>query len=76
MSDTDEKLRLHIEAIENLESEKRGISDDIKDRYALAKSDGFDTTALKAIVRRRKMDREDRELLDGVIETYEASLAD
>ncbi len=31
---------------------------------------------MKAIVRRRKMDREEREQLDGIIETYEASLND
>lgn len=76
MADADEQLKLHIEAIETLEDEKKSISDDIKDRYTLAKSDGFDPKALRAIVRRRKMERDEREQLDGIIQTYEAALND
>lgn len=76
MSDSDEQLRLHIEAIETLEEEKKGVSEDIKDRFGLAKGEGFDVTAMKAVIRRRKLEREEREQLDGIIETYEASLAD
>ena len=38
-----DQLRLFIERIERLEEEKKGISDDIKDVYAEAKSNGYDT---------------------------------
>lgn len=76
MSDTtsDEQLRLHVEAIENLEQEKKAIADDITDRYALVKCDGFDVSAVRAVVKRRKKQRQDIEEYDAILATYEAAL--
>jgi len=70
-----EQLRLHIEAIENLESDKQGVGDDIKDRYALAKSDGFDVKVMRAIIKRRKLDREALREHDSLVELYEGALS-
>ena len=50
-----DQLRLFIERIERLEEEKKGISDDIKDVYAEAKSNGYDTKTMRAVVRLRKL---------------------
>ena len=50
------QLQQFIERIETLEEEKKGIADDIKDVYAEAKATGFDTKAMKALVRLRKME--------------------
>lgn len=76
MSDSDQQLRLHIEAIETLEEEKKGISDDIKDRYSLLKGEGFDPKVVKAIIRRRAMERAAVEEFDAVLQTYESSLGE
>lgn len=70
----DERLRLLIERIERLEEEKKGISDDIKDVYLEAKSTGFDVKAMKAIVRLRKLERNEREEQEAMIELYKERL--
>ena len=47
-------LRSIIERIERLEDEKREIADLIKDAYAEAKGNGFDTAILRKVIIRRK----------------------
>ena len=76
MSDVIEsnKLRLHIEAVERLEEEKKGLQDDVKDRYALAKSEGFDPKTMRKIVRARKMEKQAREEAAMLFATYAAAL--
>ena len=72
----DERLRLLIERIERLEEEKKGISDDIRDVYAEAKAMGYDTKALRQVVRLRKQDRQEREEQEAVLETYLIALGE
>lgn len=69
-----EQLRLLIERIERLEEEKKGISDDIKDVYAEAKSTGFDTKTIRAVVRLRRMEKHHRDEADALLETYRTAL--
>lgn len=69
-----EQLRLFIERVERLEEEKRGMMDDIKDVYAEAKSTGFDTKTMKAVVRLRKMEKHHRDEADALLETYRNAL--
>ena len=45
-----DQLRLFIERIERLEEEKKGIADDVKDVYAEAKANGYDTKTMRKIV--------------------------
>ncbi|MBN8849045.1 MAG: DUF2312 domain-containing protein [Sphingomonas sp.] len=52
-----EQLRLFIERIERLEEEKKAFADDIRDVYSEAKSTGFDTKTIRAIIRLRKMEK-------------------
>ncbi len=51
-----DQLKSVIERVEQLEEEKKTISDDIRDVYAEAKGNGFDVKALRTIVRLRKQD--------------------
>lgn len=51
-----DRLKSYIERIENLEAEKQGISDDVKDIKKEAKSAGFDMKALNDVLRMRKKD--------------------
>lgn len=75
MSTTEEQLKLHVEAMETLLEQKKEISDDIKDRKTLLKSEGFDVKVFDALIRRRAMERAAVEEFDAVLETYESALA-
>lgn len=65
-----EALRQFIDRIERLEEEKRGLSEDIKEVYGQAKSQGFDTKAIRKIVALRRLDRQEREEQEELIELY------
>jgi uncharacterized protein (UPF0335 family) len=69
-----ERLRLHIEAVERLEDEKKSISGDIAERYSLAKAEGFDTKVMKQIVKLRRLLPDDRRETDMVLDTYRSAL--
>jgi uncharacterized protein (UPF0335 family) len=70
----DDRLRLLIERIERLNEEKKGIQDDIKDVYAEAKSVGYDTKILRAVIRLRAMKPDDRAEYQAILDTYCAAL--
>ena len=63
-------LKAFVERIERLEEEKKTISDDIRDVYAEAKANGFDTKALRVVIRRRKEDADERKEHEAILETY------
>lgn len=69
-----DQLKSIVERIERLEEEKKTISDDIRDVYAEAKGNGFDVKALRAIVRMRKQDPNERAEEEAVLETYMQAL--
>src|SRR5204863_415060 len=54
-----ERLRSFIERIERLEEEKRALSGDIKEVFAEAKGNGFDTKIMRQLIRIRRMDKDD-----------------
>jgi uncharacterized protein (UPF0335 family) len=70
----EEQLKSIIERIERMEEEKKAIGDDIKDIYTEAKGSGFDTKALRMIIRLRKEDAAEREEFESVLETYKTAL--
>lgn len=75
MSDADhnraaEDLRLFLERIETLETEKKGISDDIRDVYAEAKGNGWDTKTMRRLIALRKLDPDARAEQQALLETY------
>ena len=69
-----DQLRLFIERIERLEEEKRGIADDIKDVYAESKSNGYDTKTMRKVVALRRMESNQRQEADALLETYRTAL--
>ncbi len=69
-----DQLRSFIERIERLEEEKKALADDIKDVYAEAKGNGFDTKAMRTIVRLRKQEPHEREEQEQILDTYMAAL--
>ena len=68
------ELRQFIERIERLEEEKSSISDDIKYVFGEAKGRGYDTKAMKTIIRLRKKDANERMEEESILQTYMAAL--
>lgn len=68
------QLRSFVERIERLSETKREISDDVKDVYAEAKGVGFDTKALRALIRLRKKDKAQREQEEAILDLYRNAL--
>jgi uncharacterized protein (UPF0335 family) len=68
------QLRAFIERIERLEEEKKTIADDIKEVFAEAKGTGFDTKAMRSIIRLRKKDQAERQEEETILDLYKAAL--
>lgn len=69
-----EALRQFIERIERLEEEKQALQADIKDVYTQAKSQGFDTKIIRQIIRLRKMEEQEREEIEQLLDLYKAAI--
>lgn len=69
-SESHGRLRSFVERIERLEEEKKTIGDDIKDVYGEAKGEGYDTKALRTIIKMRKKDQGERQEEELVLNTY------
>src|SRR4051794_35646966 len=69
-----EQLKSFIERIERLEEEKRALSADIKDVYAEAKGSGFDTAIMRQIIRIRRMDQDDVDEQETLLDVYKRAL--
>ncbi|CDZ30589.1 UPF0335 protein [Neorhizobium galegae bv. officinalis] len=68
------ELRSIIERVERLEEEKAAIAGDIKDVLGEAKGRGYDTKAIKTILRLRKKDANERLEEESILQTYMAAL--
>lgn len=71
-----ERLRSIIERIERLEEEKAAIMGDVKEVYAEAKGEGYDTKTLRQVVRLRKMDRAQRQEQEALLDLYLSALGE
>jgi uncharacterized protein (UPF0335 family) len=65
-----DQLRSIVERIERLEEEKKALAEDIKDVYAEAKGNGFDTKILRKIIALRKRDRAELDEEESILELY------
>lgn len=69
-----DQLRSFLERIERLEEEKAGVADDIKEVFAEAKGTGFDPKVMRAVLKIRKQDPNERMEFETVLDTYLAAL--
>ena len=65
-----DQLRAFIERIERLSDERDAIAGGIKEVYAEAKGNGFDSKVLRKIVALRKRDANDRAEEEAIMATY------
>ena len=73
---TREKLRKTVAKIERLEEEKKEVAEQIKEVYGEAKAIGFDTKALRAVIRLRKIEKAERDEQEMILETYLIALGE
>lgn len=69
-----EHLESFMARIERLEEEKKGIAGDIKEIFAEAKGTGFDTKAMKAILKLRAMGPGEAKEQEYMIDLYKVAL--
>ncbi|MGF1608551.1 MAG: DUF2312 domain-containing protein [Kiloniellales bacterium] len=67
------RLRSFVERIERLE-ESAALGADIREVYAEAKGNGFDTKVMRQVIKLRKMDASDRQEQDHLLELYKRAL--
>jgi uncharacterized protein (UPF0335 family) len=64
------QLKSFIERIERLDEEKKGIADDIRDVFAEAKGQGFDTKVMRKVIALRKKDAAERQEEEALLDLY------
>lgn len=69
-----DQLRAIVERIENVETDIKALQDDRADIYSEAKGNGYDVKALRAVVRLRKQDADQRAEQEAILVTYKAAL--
>ena len=69
-----DQLRSIIERIERLHEEKAAISDDIKEIYAEAKSNGLDTKVIRQIVKERGQDPAALQEFETIVDLYKSAI--
>ena len=68
------KLKSFVERIERLETEKAELSADVREVYAEAKGNGFDTKIMRQVIKLRKMEPADRNEQDELLDLYRKAL--
>ena len=63
-------LKSIVERLENLNEQIDGLKADQKEIFAEAKSHGYDTAALRAVIKLRKEDADKRANREALIDTY------
>jgi uncharacterized protein (UPF0335 family) len=68
------QLRAFIERIERLHEERTTIGQDIAELFAEAKGTGFDTKAMKTLLKLRRQDQAQRQEEEAILDLYKAAL--
>jgi uncharacterized protein (UPF0335 family) len=65
-----------IERIEQLEEEIKALNEGKKEVFAEAKGEGYDVKILKEILKIRKLDRDERDEQESLLDLYMRAIAD
>ena len=69
-----DRLKSFVERIERLEEERRALGNDIKEVYAEAKGTGFDTKVMRQLIKLRKMDKDDLDEQETLLDIYKRAI--
>ena len=70
------QLKAIIERIERLEEDKASVAADLKEVFAEAKGNGFDTKTLRKVVRWRKQDTAKRQEEEALLDLYLSAIGE
>ena len=69
-----DQLRSYIERIEKLEEEKAALAVDVREVFAEAKANGFETKTMRQVIKLRKMDHSERDEAEHMLDLYKRAL--
>ena len=69
------QLRSYVERIENRNEAKKEVQEEIKEIFAEAKGNGYDTKIIREVIKRRAKDRAELDEEQSLIEMYEEAIA-
>ena len=69
-----DRLQTFVQRVERLEEDRAAIAADIREVLSEAKAAGFDVPTIRQVVRLRKMDRQDLQERDALLELYRDAL--
>ena len=69
-----DQLRAFVERIERMSEEKDAITADIREIYAEAKGNGYDSRVLRQIIKERKQDANERAEREALLDLYRSAL--
>lgn len=69
-----DQLRSIVERVETLNDEKQEVAEQIKEVYAEAKGNGFDTKTLRQVVRLRAMNPDQLSEQEAMLDLYKSAL--
>lgn len=70
------RLRTIIDRLERLEEDKKAVMEDMKEVFAEAKGEGYDTKILRKVLRMRKQDKAKRQEEEAILDLYLAALGE
>lgn len=68
------ELRAFMERIERLHEERKTIGEDISEVFSEAKGRGYDTKAMKTLLKLRRQDQAQRQEEEAILDLYKAAL--
>jgi uncharacterized protein (UPF0335 family) len=71
-----ERLRSFVQRIERLEEDRAALAQDLREVYAEAKGEGFDTKVLRKLIGLRRRDPRQRREEDELLELYLSALGE
>lgn len=69
-SNSGAQIKSIVERVENLNEQKAALASDVKDIFAEAKSNGFDTKALRTLIKLRAIDPSKRKAEAEMLDVY------
>jgi len=65
-----DQLRVIVERIEHIDEEIKELNEGKKEIYLEAKGNGFDVKILREVIRVRKLDQEERDEQESLLDVY------
>ncbi len=67
-------IKQYVERVERLEAEKLFLSEDLKQIFAEAKSNGIDVKALRSLIKLRKLEDDERREQEEILALYKEAI--